>query len=171
MRMQRVLVIGAGGAGKSTFAARLGQRTGLPVIHLDREYWQRGWIEPSREAWKATIGRLVAGERWILDGNFGGSMDLRLQACDTVVFLDMPRLTCIWRVLMRRLRHRGRARPDMTPGCNEKLSLDFLWWIWTYPAKRRPAVLARLQDLRADQEAVVLRSDADIEHFLALQRG
>lgn len=110
MRMRRVLVIGASGAGKSTFAAQLGQRTGLPVIHLDREYWQPGWTEPSREAWKATVARLIAGECWILDGNFGGSMDLRLQACDTVVFLDMPRLTCIRRVLLRRLRHRRRAR-------------------------------------------------------------
>lgn len=171
MRMQRVLVIGAGGAGKSTFAARLGQRTGLPVIHLDREYWQPGWIEPSREAWKATVAQLIAGERWILDGNFGGSMDVRLQACDTVVVLDMRRLTCMRRVLMRRLRHRGSARPDMTPGCNEKLSLDFLWWIWTYPARRRPAVLQRLQALRSDQAAVVLRSDAEVERFLASQIG
>jgi adenylate kinase family enzyme len=171
MRMQRVLVIGAGGAGKSAFAARLGQRTGLPVIHLDREYWQPGWIEPPREAWKATVARLIAGERWILDGNFGGSMDLRLRACDTVVYLDMPRLTCIRRVLMRRMHHRGSARPDMTPGCNEKLSLDFLWWIWTYRTRRRPAVLARLEALRADQTAVVLRTDADVERFLDLQNG
>jgi adenylate kinase family enzyme len=170
MRMQRVLVIGSGGAGKSTFAARLGQRTGLPVIHLDREYWQPGWIEPAPEAWTATITRLVTGERWILDGNFGGSMDLRLQACDTVVFLDMPRLACLWRVLRRRLRHHGSARPDMTPGCDERLSLEFLWWIWTYPARRRPAVLRRLQALHADQVAVVLRSDAEVERFLAAQR-
>ncbi|KQY50325.1 isopentenyl transferase family protein [Lysobacter sp. Root494] len=168
--MQRVLVIGAGGAGKSTFAARLGQRTGLPVIHLDREYWQPGWVEPPPEAWKATVARLVAGERWILDGNFGGSLEQRLMACDTVVFMDMPRLQCVWRVLKRRLRHRGSARPDMKPGCNEKLSLDFLRWIWTYPVRRRPAVLGRLQALRVDQTAVVLRSDAEVEGFLAAQR-
>lgn len=169
--MQRVLVIGAGGAGKSTFAARLAQHTGLPVIHLDREYWQSGWVEPSPETWKATIARLVAGERWILDGNFGGSLEARLAACDTVVFMDMPRLQCVWRVFVRRLRHRGRTRPDMTPGCDEKLSLDFLWWIWTYPARRRPAVFARLRTLRTDQTAVVLRSDDDVERFLALQGG
>jgi len=169
--MQRVLVIGSGGAGKSTFAVRLGQRTGLPVVHLDREHWQPGWIEPAPDAWKATIVRLVAGERWILDGNFGSSLEQRLAACDTVVFMDMPRLQCVWRVLLRRLRHRGRARADMTPGCNEKLSLDFLWWIWTYPALRRPSVLQRLERLRGDQTAVVLRSDAEVERFLASQGG
>jgi adenylate kinase family enzyme len=164
--MLRVLVVGSGGAGKSTFALRLGQRTGLPVIHLDREYWLPGWIEPAPEAWKATITRLLAGERWILDGNYGGSLEQRLAACDTVVFLDIPRLACLWRVIARRLRHRGRARPDMRPGCNETLSAEFLWWIWTYPARRRPAVLRRLQQLRADQTAVVLRSNEDIEQFL-----
>jgi adenylate kinase family enzyme len=169
MRMQRVLVIGAGGAGKSTFAARLGRRTGLPVIHLDREYWLPGWIEPAPEAWAATITRLTAGERWILDGNFGGSLDRRLAACDTVVFLDIARLACVWRVLRRRLRYRGSARPDMTPGCNEKLPLEFLWWIWTYSTRRRPAILQRLQRLRADQVAVVLRSDAEADRFLDAQ--
>jgi len=167
MRMQRVLVIGAGGAGKSTFSVRLGQRTGLPVVHLDREHWQPGWVEPPRETWGATIARLVAGERWILDGNFGGSLEQRLAACDTVVFMDMPRLQCLWRVLLRRLRHRGRARPDMAPGCNEKLPADFLWWIWTYSARRRPAILLRLRRLRPGQAAVVLRSDREVERFLA----
>lgn len=167
--MKKVLVIGAGGAGKSTFAARLGQRTGLPVIHLDREYWQTGWIEPAPEAWAATITRLTAGQRWILDGNFCGSLDRRLAACDTVVFFDMPRLTCIRRVIMRYLRHRGSARPDMAPGCNEKLPLEFLWWIWTYSTRRRPAILQRLQQLRADQVAVVLRSDAEADRFLDAQ--
>lgn len=164
--MQRVLVIGAGGAGKSTFAVRLGQRTGLPVVHLDREYWQPGWIEPAPAAWQATIARLVAADRWILDGNFGGTLEQRLAACDTVVFLDPPRLQCLWRVLRRRLQHRAQTRADMAPGCNERLSPDFLWWIWTYRRRRRPALLQRLQALRADQTLVVLRSDAQVEGFL-----
>ena len=165
--MQRVLVIGASGAGKSSLATRLGQRTGLPVVHLDREYWQPGWIEPDKASWSETVARLLAQERWILDGNFGVTLERRLAACDTVIFLDLPRHVCLWRVLRRRLRHRGDARPDMAPGCHERLSLHFLWWIWTYPRRRRPGVLRKLQQLRADQTAVVLRSDAEIEKFLA----
>lgn len=169
MRMRRVLVIGAGGAGKSTMAIRLGQRTGLPVIHLDREYWQPGWIEPDEATWTATVTRLLAQERWILDGNFGGTLERRLAACDTVIFLDLPRRVSLWRVLKRRLRHHGGARPDMAPGCHERLSLHFLWWIWTYPRRRRPQVLRRLQQLRPDQTAVVLQSQAQVERFLAAQ--
>ena len=165
--MRRVLVVGAGGAGKSTFAVRLGQRTGLPVVHLDREYWQPGWIKPGQADWDATVQRLIAQDRWILDGNFGGTLERRLAACDTVVFLDLPPHLCLWRVLKRRLRHGARSRADMAPGCNERLSLDFLCWIWSYPSRRRPALLRRLRQLRSGQRAVVLRSDAEVERFLA----
>ncbi|GAB3096860.1 isopentenyl transferase family protein [Lysobacter terrae] len=165
--MQRVLVVGAGGAGKSTVAVRLGQLTGLPVVHLDREYWRSGWVEPERAQWEATVDRLITADRWILDGNFGGTMERRIAACDTVVFLDLPRHLCLWRVLKRRLQHRAKSRVDMAPGCDERLSLHFLWWIWSYPWRRRPALLRRLQQLRAGQRAVILRSDAEIERFLA----
>lgn len=168
--MQRVLVIGVSGAGKSTFAIELGQRTGLPVVHLDREYWQPGWIEPDEATWSATITRLLEQERWILDGNFGGTLERRLVACDTVVFLDLPRHVCLWRVLMRRLRHHGGSRPDMAPGCHERVSLKFLWWIWTYRHRRRRNILRRLQQLRPGQTAIVLRSAADVASYLAAQR-
>ena len=78
--LRRVLVIGPGGAGKSTFAARLAQRTGLPLIHLDQHYWRAGWVEPSNDEWLAKVDELVASERWIMDGNFGGTMERRLAA-------------------------------------------------------------------------------------------
>jgi adenylate kinase family enzyme len=165
--VQRVLVIGSGGAGKSTFAAQLAQRTGLPLVHLDREYWRAGWAEPSKCEWLAKVEELVARERWIMDGNFGGTMERRLAACDTVVFLDRSRWLCLWRVLARRMRHRGVARPDMTPGCHERLDASFLAWILNYPERSRPKVLRRLSALRPDQRAVVLRNDREMEAFLA----
>src|SRR5207248_9352838 len=109
--MKRVLVIGSGGTGKTTVAQRLARRTGLPLIHLDLLYWRPGWQPTPGEEWRETVRRLVAGERWIIDGNYGGTLDLRLAACDTVVFLDLPRVLCLWRVLVRQLRHFCRWRP------------------------------------------------------------
>jgi adenylate kinase family enzyme len=167
-RVQRVLVIGSGGAGKSTFATRLARITGLPLIHLDQLFWQPGWIEP---AWKATVQQLVAAERWVMDGNFGGTLDERLQACDTVVFLDLSRWLCLWRVIRRRIRHHGQARPDTTPGCHERLSWSYLWWIWTYPRRQRPKILQRIEAMRPDQRAVVLRSVAEVERYLGRHLG
>jgi adenylate kinase family enzyme len=164
--MRRVLVIGSGGAGKSTFAARLGERKGLPVIHLDALYWRAGWQEPPREEWSARVDELLAGDAWIMDGNYGGTLERRLAACDTVVFLDFPRALCLWRVVKRRAVFRSRSRPDMAEGCRERLTWEFARWIWTYPRERRPGVLKRLSSLREGQRVFVLRSPREVRRFL-----
>ena len=93
--MQRVIVIGSGGAGKSVFAARLAEGTGLPLIHLDALYWKPGWVAPAPDEWDETMRRLVAGERWIIDGNYSRTLEMRMAACDTAIFLDVPR--AVWR--------------------------------------------------------------------------
>jgi len=160
-------VIGSGGAGKSTFALALGARTGLPVVHLDREYWRPGWVEPPKEAWEARVRDLIARPRWIHDGNYGGTLDARLAAADTCVFLDLPRTTCLARVVRRRIALGGRTRPDVTEGCPERLTWDFVRWIWTYPRRRRPGILTKVADFeRRGGRAVVPRSAADVRAFL-----
>jgi adenylate kinase family enzyme len=164
--MRRVLVIGSGGAGKSTLAARIAERTGLPLIHLDACYWRPGWVETPPEEWTATVARLAAGDAWVMDGNYGGTLDARLAVCDTVIFLDLPRLVCVAGVVRRWLRWRGRSRPDLTPGCPEQLSWEFLSWIWTYPARRRPGILARLRSLGADRRVVILHSRREAARFV-----
>ncbi|HEX6369490.1 MAG TPA: hypothetical protein VF006_11200 [Longimicrobium sp.] len=164
--MRKVLVIGSSGAGKSVFAARLAERTGLPLIHLDAIYWKPGWVRTPKEEWARTVDALLARDRWVMDGNYAGTLDRRLAACDTVVFLDVPRTVCLWRVARRRIVYRRGARPDMTPGCRERLTREFIRWIWEYPRTQRPRVLAWLAALRPDQRAVVLRSTAQIDDFL-----
>ena len=164
--MRKVLVIGSGGAGKSTFAARLGERTGLPVLHLDTLYWRAGWREPPREEWDARVEELLRGDAWIMDGNYGRTLERRLAACDTVILLDLPRTLCLWRVIKRRLRFRGRARPDMNEGCRERLTWEFVRWVWTYRRERRPGVLEKLSRLDGGQRVFRLRSRREVEGFL-----
>lgn len=168
--MRKVLVIGSSGAGKSVFAARLAERTGLPLIHLDALYWKPGWVPTPRDEWTRAVDGLLARDAWVMDGNYAGTLDRRLAACDTAIFLDLPRAVCLWRAARRRIAFRGRSRPDMTPGCHERLTWPFIRWIWEYPARRRPGVLSRLAALRPDQRAVVLRSGADAERFLLTLR-
>ena len=165
--MKKVLVIGSGGAGKSTFARRLGRRLGLPVIHLDAHFWRPGWVETPRDEWRRTVEELCARESWVMDGNFSATLDVRLKACDTVVFLDVPRAVCVWRALKRLLMYRNARRPDMAEGCGEKFDPKFLHWVWTFPSRGRPTVLARLAEFAADRRVVRLRSDAEVERFLA----
>lgn len=163
--MKRVMVIGSGGAGKSTFARRLGARLGLPVIHLDANYWKPGWVETPKDEWRRKVERLVEGNAWVIDGNYSGTLDVRLAACDTVVFLDLPRAVCVWRVLKRALKYRGGSRPDMAEGCREKLNLEFLLWIWNYPKRTRPKIVELLERHSEDKRIVRLHSDAQVERF------
>ena len=163
-----MLLIGSGGAGKSTLARRLADRTGLPLVHLDALYWRAGWVETPKPEWVSTVERLVRDPAWVMDGNYGGTLDLRLAACDTVILLDVPPWRCLWRVLKRRVSHAGRSRPDMAPGCPERLDAGFLWWIATYRARRLPKVLSKLRSAASPgMRLVILRSSAEIERFLA----
>ena len=169
--MQRILIIGSGGSGKSTLSKRLAQTTGLPAIHLDAHYWKPGWVSPSPEEWSDVVGKLVLGDAWIMDGNYGGTMEQRFEACDAVVFLDVPRLTCIRRLIKRRLTYRGGVRPEMTAGCPERLSLEFLLYVWRYPSSRRPGIMRRLKALPSSKSFFVLKTPADIEDFLGHVQG
>lgn len=165
--MRRVAIIGSGGAGKSTLARRLGGILGLPVIHLDKGYWQPGWTEPLRAEWQQRVEGLVKGEEWIIDGNFGGTMELRLAAADTVIFLYFPSTICLQRVVKRRLMHWNTARSDMAEGCNEKIDLQFLGWVWNFRKTTKPEIEKRLLKLDRSVRVVRLRTPGETKAFLA----
>ncbi len=162
----KILVIGCGGSGKTTFARRLAACTGLPLIHLDALFWRPGWDPTPPAQWHSQVEEPVRRAAWIMDGNYGGTLDIRLAACDAVVFLDIPRLVCLWRVLRRQLQHGGQNRAELPAGCPERLSWEFVKWIWTYPARRRGSILQRLSELEDGKRVFVLRSSRDMDGFL-----
>ena len=162
-----MMVVGSGGAGKSVLAREIGARTGLPVIHLDALFWQPGWVETPRERWREIQREALAGPDWVVDGNYGGTLDERLALADVVVLLDYSRLTCLLGVVVRWLRHRGKSRPDMAPGCPERLKLDFLGYVWAYPARRRPSVLAKVHAFGKDDALVRLHNRREAREWVA----
>lgn len=168
MKMQRVLILGCGGAGKSTLARRLGELTAIPVVHLDAHYWSAGWIPMPAGQWRPRVEQLAAQERWIMDGNFASTFDLRLPLADTIIFLDPPRRVCLWRIFKRLIAYRGQNRPDMPGGCDEKADLEFLQWIWTFRSRERPKIMQVLDRSRAEgKQTFHLISAVEVERFIA----
>ena len=120
-----------------------------------------------KDEWRRKVEELVARDAWVMDGNFSGTLDARLAACDTVIFIDLPRALCLWRVVKRAATYRGKSRPDMAEGCPEKIDLEFVRWVWGYHSRSRPKVLALLERHSHDKKIIRLRSRAEVESFLA----
>jgi adenylate kinase family enzyme len=163
--MKRVAVIGSGGSGKSTFAGELGARTGLPVVNLDRLYWRPGWVPTQDEEWRELQAALVRENAWILDGNYDSTLDLRLAAADTVFFFDTPTWLSLTGVLRRWARNHGQA--VQAEGCPERVSLQFLLWVWRFRRRSRPRVLEQLRANAGNAHVVVIRSRRDAEAALS----
>lgn len=164
--MNRVMVIGCGGAGKSTLARALGEKTGLPVVHLDQIWWAPGnWQHLGDAEFVERLTEEMEKPRWILDGNFNRTIELRLDACDTVIYLDYPRLVCLKGWLGRVIQNRGKARPDMAAGCTERLDLEFAKWIWNFNKTKRP-IYYELLSRAEGKQVVILKSRCQAERFL-----
>ncbi|HET6499949.1 MAG TPA: DNA topology modulation protein FlaR [Amycolatopsis sp.] len=147
-------------------AARFSPRPS--VFHLDRHYWRPGWVPAPDDEFRATQCALVAGERWIIDGNYSSSLDLRLPAADTIVFFDFPRRRCLLRVAVRTAR--GWGRDGQAPGCFERIDLAFLRWMWHWHRDTRPRVLARLAEHGRGARQVLLSTPREVTGFLDAAR-
>jgi len=108
--MKRILLIGCGGSGKSTLSKKLEALLGIEVIHLDEYYWKPYWVESNKEEWANVVKKLMAGEKWIMDGNYGGTMDMRIKRADTIIFLNYSTFTCTSRIIKRVFQYRIRIR-------------------------------------------------------------
>ena len=164
--MKRVMIIGCGGAGKSTLARALGEKTGLPVVHLDQIWWAPGnWQHIEKPEFDEKLALELQKPRWILDGNFNRTIEARLEVCDTVIYLDYPRLVCLKNWLGRVVKNWGRHRPDMTEGCNEWFDPDMMNWIWNFNKKNRVRYYALLNNA-GDKKVVILKSRRQAQKFL-----
>ncbi|WP_346962487.1 DNA topology modulation protein [Clostridium sp.] len=164
--MNKIAVIGSGGSGKSTFSRRLGSILNLPVYHLDTLYWSPGWVETPKEQWKEVVNSLVIKDRWIIDGNYRSTMDIRLDSADTIIFLNMSTSLCVYRIIKRRFMYKGKGRPDMREGCEEKLDLEFVKWVWKFNKNERPKVLEKLKPYEDKKKIIVLKNPREVENFL-----
>jgi adenylate kinase family enzyme len=150
--MKRVVVLGPGGAGKSTLAARLGEITGLPVVELDKVFWQPGLAATPHNQWVEIQQRLIEEDKWIMDGDLGpyDAIEVRLSAADTIIFLDFSIIRCAWRSVRR-----SRAR------------YDFWLWLLRYRHKSRPLLMGAIARYSSGANLHVLGNPEALAQFVA----
>lgn len=161
---KRIMVIGSGGSGKSTLAVKISKIVGIPVIHLDKLYWHN-WVAAEKDEWISLQNELIKAKSWIIDGNYGGTMDIRLENADTIIFLDINRWVCIYSAIKRWITHIGKVRPDMGDGCNEAIDMEFLRWIYEFPQKGRVNIIEKLERYKA-KNIIVIKSRKEIKKWL-----
>ncbi|MCZ4089486.1 AAA family ATPase [Sinorhizobium psoraleae] len=166
---KRVLVIGCSGGGKTTLARRLSEHYELPFVSMDREFfWLPGWVSRAREEQRNLIAAKVANARWVMDGTNPSTFDLRLPRADVVLWVRMPRLLCLIGVMRRWLKWRGAARPEMADGCPERVSWEFVRYIWTFERKFVPRIETGLREHGPDVPVLQIRSRAQMRTLLEL---
>jgi adenylate kinase family enzyme len=164
--MNRILVIGSAGSGKSTFSQELSKAMNLPVIHLDRYYWKPNWVPTPNEEWDHFVEEAANQEQWIMDGNYSRTLAIRLKRADTIIFLDMPRTLCIYRIIKRRIKYHGKTRPDLNEECPEKLDWSFIMWVWNYKKRSRTKTMNTLDGVKDQKQIIILTTRKQVNDFL-----
>lgn len=158
--MQKILIIGSPGAGKSTFARRLRDITGLPLYHLDLLWHKADKTTVSREEFDTRLADILALDRWIMDGNFQRTMETRLQACDTVILLDFPVDVCLARAAARV----GVPREDL-PWVEDGFDPEFRAFIEDFPQDTLPRIYELLETYREGRQVIIFKSHKDTDDF------
>lgn len=158
--MNKIIVIGCPGSGKSTFSRVLHELTGLPLYHLDLLNWNSDKTTVDKKVFIEKLKNVIAQDSWIIDGNYGSTIELRLKECDTVFFLDYPVDVCIDGVKSRQ----GKTRSDM-PWTETEDDEEFLEFIKNYNSQSRPNVLNLLEQY-SKKEIVVFESREEADKYL-----
>lgn len=160
------MVVGCCGAGKSIFSNALHEKLKLPLIHLDQHYWKPNWVETEPEIWVNKVKELASKESWIIDGNYGGTMEIRLAKADTVIYLDISTSKALYRILKRSLTYLGKTRPDMPPNCPERFSWQFILYVFSFNKTRRAKIFKLLDSQPKDKQVYILKSSKSAQYFL-----
>ena len=164
--MEKIVIIGSPGAGKSTFARKLSSILKIKVIHLDRVFWRSRWKEKPIDTRIDILEKIVREKQWIIEGTYLGASEPRLNAADTIIFLDIYPAMCLQRIIKRHHEYRGCSRRDIPEGCKDKPNLIRILKVMIFPFRGRRTLKRKLRNYHSKQ-IIWLRSTKEVESFLA----
>lgn len=163
--MERIMIIGCPGSGKTTLAKELSEILHIQVTHLDRLNWQGEWETVSAEEFDRRLEKAVRKQRWIIDGNYNRTVPVRLKRADTVIYLDFNRLQCLFGVIKRIIKYHGVSRPDMGGNCPEKFDMEFFGFIWKFNKDNRSNYYDMLSKVKG-KRVIILRNRIQVRKFI-----
>lgn len=167
--IKRIAIIGNAGSGKSTLTQKLHAITQLPVYYLDQYYWKPGWVRTDPDEYKRVHDAICDKQDWIIDGINLRVMEYRIQKADMVIFLDMPRYLCFWRIFKRTFAHYGKETVSSPKGCPERFNwefIKFLKWVWDFKKKYPPAIAELFKKYTDNKQLYVLKSPEEVDKFV-----
>ncbi len=169
--MKRVVIIGSPGAGKTTFSRKLAQKTGLPLIHLDYYYHQTRFnYYEDKDAWREKVKELITKDKWIIEGNYSSTYDLRFVRANCIILLEISSKKAVYRILKRHIKQRGKPRPEMPPEWEEKIEKGFLGHVWGFNKKEIPKISKEL-DNHKNKELIFLKNPKQADEYLKCYDG
>ena len=159
--MKKIIVIGCPGSGKSTFSKALHKLTKIPLYHLDMLFWNADKTTVEKSVFLDRLFKITENGEWIIDGNYGSTMELRMQKCDTVIFLDYPVDVCLDGIKERK----GKPRSDMPWIEDDEDDAEFLEFIKNYNAQSRPKVIELLKKY-SHKDIYIFSDRLQAEEFL-----
>lgn len=160
----KMCIFGCPGSGKSTLSKHLSSILNLDVYHLDNIYWKPNWVNISREEFDLKLSELLKLDKYIIEGNYNRTLDLRLEKCDCAIYLDLNRLTCLFSVIKRYFMYRNKTRDDITVGCDEALDKEFITYVWKFNHNYRKKYYLKLEQL--NKPVIILKNRRHVKKFL-----
>lgn len=169
--MKKITILGSPGSGKTTLSRKIASKTGLPLIHLDKYFHDKsyGFSGYGDERWISHVAELSGSKKWIIEGNYRGTLESRFKNADLIIFLDTSRYRSVYGLLGRRVEHRrGKKREEMPEGWVEKLSPGLIKYVWDFKKNRRASLYEAIKEFAPNKEVIILRNPKEIQEYLDL---
>lgn len=173
--MQKIIIIGSCGGGKTTLAYMLSEKLSMEVYDLDDHFWHAGWVITPDDQWRQIQHELVGRDRWIISGTYTSTLDIRIDAADTIIFLDLPLWLCFWRVVKRKIKNYCGLEQSLPKRVQDnhafgfkaiRNDLSFLWYVLMFKKKNNRPIRNMLDHIRSHKQVIELRSPKEVTEFV-----